>query len=304
MPQHALVIINPTAGHYSPNKLRLFENSLRQAGIITSRAFTSHAGNAEEIAQKARHEHAADIIIAAGGDGTIAEVAQALVGSSIILGVLPIGTANVLASELNIPFETKRNAALLASGQTRTIWPGVLEAPPTTLSREQRQIIIQMTGIGPDGWIVHNVSHTLKKLIGRWTYVISAGTLLFRYNFRPTSVQIDHINYSSYLTIISKGAFYGGRYKLFPRHYYEQKSFSILMLHTLNVKSLLRQLICSLAHRPYTTPALSMITGQHILFSEAGHPIQSDGDKRGATPCHIGISSQPLLIAAPSEPPE
>ena len=304
MLRHALLIINPTAGHYSLNKLRLFERSLHQAGITTSKAFTSHTGHAEEIAQKARHERTADIIIAGGGDGTIAEVAQALIGSSIILGVLPIGTANVLASELRIPFGMKRNAALLASGHIRTIWPGVLAQPSASAPPKKEQIIIQMAGIGPDGWIVQNVSHALKKLIGRLAYIVSAGELLLRYNFRRTRVQIDHVSYSSYLTIISKGAFYGGRYKLFPRHHYEKKSFSIFMLHTLNVAALLTQLACRLAHRPCSTPALSIISGQRIFFPEDGQPIQTDGDKRGVTPCHISISSQPLLIAAPAEQPK
>ena len=65
------------------------------------------------------------MVVAAGGDGTIAEVANGLLGSSTRLGVIPLGSANVLAHELALPFEPRAVAAALAFGRTRPLWPGV-----------------------------------------------------------------------------------------------------------------------------------------------------------------------------------
>ena len=65
------------------------------------------------------------MVVAAGGDGTIAEVASGLMGSPARLGVIPLGTANVLAHELALPFEPRAVAAALAFGRTRPLWPGV-----------------------------------------------------------------------------------------------------------------------------------------------------------------------------------
>ena len=67
----------------------------------------------------------APMVVAAGGDGTIAEVANGLMGSGARLGVIPLGTANVLAHELALPFAPRAVAAALAFGRTRTLWPGV-----------------------------------------------------------------------------------------------------------------------------------------------------------------------------------
>ena len=64
------------------------------------------------------------MVVAAGGDGTIAEVANGLMGSGARLGVIPLGTANVLAHELALPFAPRAVAAALAFGRTRLLWPG------------------------------------------------------------------------------------------------------------------------------------------------------------------------------------
>ena len=66
------------------------------------------------------------MVVAAGGDGTIAEVANGLMGSGARLGVIPLGTANVLAHELALPFAPRAVAAALAFGRTRPLWPGMV----------------------------------------------------------------------------------------------------------------------------------------------------------------------------------
>src|SRR5487761_2782783 len=66
-------------------------------------------------------------VVAAGGDGTIAEVASGLLGTGAALGVIPLGTANVLAHEYALPFAPRAVAAALAFGRTRPLWPGLAE---------------------------------------------------------------------------------------------------------------------------------------------------------------------------------
>ncbi|MDT8871479.1 acylglycerol kinase family protein [Komagataeibacter rhaeticus] len=86
---------------------------------------------ARDAAGAGRYTH----IVAAGGDGTVAEVADGMAGSDIILGILPVGTANVLASELGIPADAAGNARIIAAGDIRSSGPaGCVPVPGTVCS--------------------------------------------------------------------------------------------------------------------------------------------------------------------------
>jgi diacylglycerol kinase (ATP) len=96
-------------------------------------------GHAECLAREAAGR-GEPMVVAAGGDGTIAEVANGLMGSGARLGVIPLGTANVLAHELALPFAPKAVAAALAFGRTRTLWPGMASRP------DGDRLFVQMLG--------------------------------------------------------------------------------------------------------------------------------------------------------------
>ena len=124
MGRHRMVIIfNPVAGRRRAALLWRVLDVLAANGIRLDLAETHRAGHAEALAREAARG-GASMVVAAGGDGTIAEVANGLMGSGARLGVIPLGTANVLAHELRLPFAPKSVAAALAFGRTRTLWPG------------------------------------------------------------------------------------------------------------------------------------------------------------------------------------
>lgn len=290
----ALLIINPIAGHYSDHRLAEFVQHLEKTGLDVQVTKTHHRGHAREIVQT--HLTRTDLIIAGGGDGTIAEIAQAIMGSSYPLALWPVGSANVLALELKIPFHDARNTALIASGQPQTLWPGWL----TTEGQTSPTLFLQMVGIGLDGWVVQQLSSTLKKRIGRLAYVLTALRLPFAYPFPAFETCVDGKTYRSCLTIISKGRLYGGPFRLFPHNHHEEPGFSIFMLHRLNPLALLRQLLAFACHKPCPDPVISYIKGQTITCSgNKPVPVQSDGDFRGMTPCHITSAPTPLQIICP-----
>lgn len=286
-----MLIVNPTAGHYSEKRLTGFVQHLERAGLTVQVTKTRYRGHAADIVQNRPAEM--DLIIAGGGDGTIAEIAQAMMNQLYPLALWPIGSANVLALELNIPFHDARNATLIASGQTRTLWPGWL----TTEGQTSPTLFLQMVGIGLDGWVVQQLSSSLKKRIGRLAYVLTALRLPFAYPFPVFETSVDGKTYRSCLTIISKGRLYGGPFRLFPHNHHEEPGFSILMLHRLNPLALLRQLLAFCRYKPCPDPAVSYIKGQTITCSgNKPVPVQSDGDFRGMTPCCIASAPTPLQI--------
>lgn len=290
----ALLIVNPTAGHYSPRRLKDFVRHLEQAGLNMQVAVTRYRGHAGKIVPT--HLPETDLILAGGGDGTIAEIAHAMLGSSCHLALWPVGSANVLALELNIPFSDARNAALIASGQTQTLWPGWL----TTNGQPQPTLFLQMVGIGPDGWVVQQLSSTLKKHIGRLAYLLTALRLPLAYPFHTFETCVDGRTYQSRFTIISKGRLYGGPFKLFPHNHHKQPSFSVFMLHRLNSLALLGQARAFFCRKPCPAPAFTLIKGQTITSSNRHPvPVQSDGDFQGTTPLHITAAPSPLVVICP-----
>ena len=95
-----IIILNPTAG--SPEHIRSWQERIESLAGDCRVRVTSHSGEAERLTRHAIEEGFTRIV-AAGGDGTVSQVANGLVGSYATLGVLPIGSVNVFAMELGLP---------------------------------------------------------------------------------------------------------------------------------------------------------------------------------------------------------
>ena len=150
-----IVIFNPAAGRRRASALWRVLDLLSASGVRLELAETQHAGHATALAREAA-AGGARLVVAAGGDGTIAEVANGLAGSSAHLGVIPLGTANVLAHELGLPFTAHAVAAALAFGRTSTLWPGIATGPG------MERLFVQMLGVGLDAQVVHSLNLPLK----------------------------------------------------------------------------------------------------------------------------------------------
>src|ERR1700761_1338865 len=179
-----VIVFNPVAGRRRAHLLWRVLDVLVANGVRLDLAETHRAGHAEALAREAarRGEH---MVVAAGGDGTIAEVANGLLGTGVRLGVIPLGTANVLAHELALPFAPRAVAAALAFGRTRTLWPGLAQGASGP------RLFVQMLGVGFDAHVVHHLSLTLKRVCGRGAYVLQTLREVPRYRFRQIRMRID-----------------------------------------------------------------------------------------------------------------
>jgi diacylglycerol kinase (ATP) len=122
----AILISNPKTGRYASRRLPAIEDIHRQlisAGLEVELVATTGPGDATRIAADAGRKGVSDVIVS-GGDGTINEALQGLVGTVARLGILPRGTANVLAGELGLPLDCCRAAGVIAHGKTRRVHVG------------------------------------------------------------------------------------------------------------------------------------------------------------------------------------
>ena len=122
--QNITFIVNPKAGVTVKSKLiiNLLTGKLMPSRFIAKVFFTEYAGHAEELAQQAITS-GADVIVAWGGDGTINEVAKALVGTDIPMGIIPGGSGNGLARCLKLPLHIPLAFRTLAKGNTKKSIP-------------------------------------------------------------------------------------------------------------------------------------------------------------------------------------
>ncbi len=169
MAYQTLIIINPHSGHRRgtlPQKdiERSVDTSVFDYKII----LTEYAGHAYELAQNAITSNI-EVVIVAGGDGTINEVVNALQNSSIKIGIVPIGSGNGLARELKIPLRVTSAMAIIHRMKTRKI----------DLIDLGHQVSVNVAGVGFDAHIAHLFNFSKKR--GIWTYFKMTIVEYFKY---------------------------------------------------------------------------------------------------------------------------
>ena len=285
-----LIIFNPNAGRRRAALLWPVLDVLVANGVRLDLMETNHAGHAEELAREAA-SHGKTLVVAAGGDGTIAEVANGLMGSNTPLGVIPLGTANVLAHELNLPFAPKAVAAALAFGRTRTLWPGMAR------SGETSRLFVQMLGAGFDAHIVHTLPLPMKRLLGRGAYVVQTLRQLPQYAFKPIPIRLDGQEMQAASVIVSKGRLYGGKYLLAPDALPGEPGFSVVLFERGGPAITLLYGAALQLHRLGRAPGVRHIRARRVEFTgNSPVPAQTDGDKAGFTPLTVTDAPGPIQI--------
>lgn len=179
------LIINPASksfldGRHSPEEIMAV---LRTVGIVPQLELTTLETGARELARNAV-ARGATLVIAAGGDGTIEEVATALIHSPATLGILPLGTMNNLARSLGIPLDLPNAALLLAIGATRHIDVGRVVTPDDRIEG----YFLETAGIGLSA-IATPMGEDAEK--GRWGNLFSKLGDFFAFSSTAVTIQCD-----------------------------------------------------------------------------------------------------------------
>jgi diacylglycerol kinase family enzyme len=164
MPRRALVLVNPKAGRRLI--LRLFLpailDTFRRGGLSCTVKFTRYAGHGTVLVRRFRRQ--VDCVVVMGGDGTIDEAVRGMDHRVLPLGILPFGTANVLAADLGVPLNPLLAARTITEGALRTVDVGFVNDLPFVL----------MVSVGLDAFTVHNLNLEAKHYLGKLAYGIAA----------------------------------------------------------------------------------------------------------------------------------
>jgi diacylglycerol kinase (ATP) len=285
-----VIVFNPVAGRRRAHLLWRVLDVLVANGVRLELAETCRSGHAEALALEAVRR-GEKMVVAAGGDGTIAEVANGLMGSGARLGVIPLGTANVLAHELALPFAPRAVAAALAFGRTRTLWPGVARGPDSS------RLFVQMLGIGFDAQVVHRLSLPLKRVLGKGAYVVQSLQETWRYKFPPIRLRIDSMETEAASAVISKGRLYGGKFLLAPESRPADPGFSVILFGCGGPAAALMYGAALPVGVLGRAPGVRHVRARRIeVIGNAPIPAQADGDAAGFTPLSVTDAPGPIEV--------
>jgi diacylglycerol kinase (ATP) len=296
MRRRFFVVQNPGAGVAgSPlveDVMRLLANS---GGEVTrARADIAAAQLAvREAAQSGNY----DAIVAAGGDGTIRNAAGALIATDMPLGIIPVGTGNVLAHEIGLVRTPPAIARMLLEGPIARVACAQANGEPFLL----------MVGAGFDARVVAALDQRLKSRLGKVAY---AGPLLGAI-MRPIDtllVTVDGRHHVATWAVIANARHYGGRFVLAPRTGILERGLEAILFKTRSRAVLFSHLMSlatgQLAPRAADGGGVEMLPCSRVTVT-AHHPvpIQIDGDASGTTPIEIDAGTSELRLIVPGASP-
>ena len=290
MSGEAVIIGNPNSGRPgSKDYLERCAKILRSGGLEVKVLNTERPDHATELAASAGDR----LVVAAGGDGTINEVINGL-DKDATLGILPLGTANVLAREIGLPLDAGRACERILSGERTRIDVGVAKTPE---GAERR--FACMAGVGFDAHVVRAVTPRLKRYLRSLAFPIIGLKVLFEREFPPVQVVHGDETYITRFAIIANGHYYGGDFRV--THPGLLTNGELEAIRVERVSALLRPDVFAriMAKKPLDRSMRSFTAKEisaHVPDDAAVVPVQLDGEVWGSLPMSFRVEPAALRV--------
>ena len=292
-PQRYPIIFNPKARSQKGGRVLKF--LMRHANRFALYA-TNHAGEARELA--ARFAAAGEpVVIAAGGDGTLNEVVNGLAGSSTVLGVLPAGTMNVFAREMNIPFDSLERAfAVIEAGFIHDV--DIFEANGSPF--------VQMAGVGFDAMVIEETTWESKKALGPLAYLLAAVKVLGEKPPRMEIVCADGRRETGVAVLAGNGSLYGGPFRFFRNANNHDSKLDVLVYKESGYRLVLDSLRgLALGGIDLMESTTCFQTESFTVTADREVPVEVDGEWVGRfSEVHFKETVNRLRVLAPEGPLE
>ena len=283
---NTIVILNPAAGNGQATQEQERIQSI--VGNCPVRV-TSHCAEAEALARRAAEE-GFEKVVAAGGDGTVNEVINGIAGSSVALGLLPIGTVNVFAMELGLP---SRNLELcwdiIQSNNVRLV----------DLPSANGRFFVQLAGVGLDAQVVKETSQAFKRSFGPLSYLISAAQIAVRQPPKlfigSESTSVDEASF----VLIGNGRLYGGPFPFFKHAIIDDGLLDVVLFKRLGYLEIIKYLQDVVFRSDIRSPDIEYFQTKHLRVTSAQDvPLELDGELAGNCPVDFRIQEKALQVLA------
>jgi YegS/Rv2252/BmrU family lipid kinase len=285
-----LVIANPAAGRRRRLRVALSAWPGETPRVVETRA----PGDARRLAQAAVAS-GVGTILAAGGDGTVNEIVNGILAAPSkrppMIGVLPLGTANVLARELGLSLDPAQAARMLAGGRPM----------PAHLGLVNGRHFVMMAGIGFDAHVVACVRPQMKRRFGRLAYAMTTASLWLRGPERRYRILLDGKEYDVGSIVIGNGRHYAGGFVACPAARLDQPQFELCILPSAERSRLMATaLSLGIGHIAWA-PGVRHVTSTSLHVSGPDdEPIQADGEIVGSLPATFSVAPTTIDLLAPA----
>lgn len=292
-----LLISNRFAGIAHSRLVAESVAALRSAGAKVDHVEPDSVAQARKLAAFAAREQAVDAVIAAGGDGTIRQIACALIGTSMPLAVIPVGTGNVLAHEIGLRRTPQDVAAMILSGSTIRV----------TLPHANGEPFLLMASAGLDARIVSALDQQLKSHVGKAAYMAPVLNAIGG-PVDALEVETDNVKRRARWAIVTNAAHYGGAFVLSPRKTIARPGLMAVLFKAQTRAELVSAMISiargKLDERCREHRDVEMIHCTRVTVSSDGPvPTQIDGDLLGQTPLSVETTTDALQLVVPDGTP-
>ena len=272
--------------------LRRFCELLDQRGVKTDVQTTAGPNDATRLASEAARNGAREVIIA-GGDGTINEALQGLVGHDVRLAVWPRGTANVLGRELKLPRRLDHLADLIAAGNALRVHPGLAQNETTG----ERRYFVLMAGVGLDAAIVDRTRPALKKRVGQVAFWYAGLEQLAHWKPIEFTVEVGGEQRRATFCAIGKAPHYGGDLTITPRARLDRPEFEVCLIDAHDRRRNLKLLpFAKFGGVPARLKGICYLNATEARVIGEGVMVQVDGELIGRLPMSFTIAPHTIDI--------
>jgi diacylglycerol kinase (ATP) len=292
-PVRACIVLNPRAGNAEDiSGVRAAVQTWKARGWEVDLATTAYAGHAIELARSAAQQ-GYEVVVAAGGDGTVNEVVNGIAHTNTALAVLPIGTGNVWGRELRLPLHSHDAAVCLASGNLVTL----------DLGKANQRYFLLMAGIGFDAAVTRSVRPEAKRKLGLMAYIVQALRLAPDVRGTRAELLIDGrvVRGNVLMVVIGNSRLYGGYLQITHQANLTDGLLDIVVIKGQDVRSAPLHLLSIVLRRYNTNPDMEYFRAREVTINSAKPlGIQVDGDLIGETPMTFCVEPDALRALVPA----
>ncbi len=290
-PSRAVAIVNPATRGNVRRIVELLEIAAPRSTQLEV-YFTEYAGHANDLARE--HAPKSDLLIAIGGDGTVADVASAARSLSVDLGIIPGGSTNIIARGLGIPTNTHLATRLLFEDHAiRKIDAGICG----------EHLFLHMAGAGVDSALFDIAKPGLKRRVGWMAYLPAAIEALLRplssFSIQAEEMQIDGVR--SPLVLVANGpSIIAPKLQLDKRIRYDDGLLDVMVVTATRPIELASVLAQMARRQMFESPFVTSFTTREVeISSEPSLAVQLDGDVVGHTPVRFTIDPVSVRVVTP-----
>ena len=293
MTKRARLIVNPASRTLpSRDRIAIAPAWLRLHGWQVDTHWTDGPRHATELARQAAAD-GYDVVIAAGGDGTVNEVVNGIVGTGTALAVIPGGTANVWTREIGSPHHPGAVAALLERGHRRRV----------DLGLAGDRYFLLMASLGLDSTVAAMINAAAKARFGRAAYIARGMRELLRYRGVHAEIVAGGQTWRLplLLALLGNTRSYGGLLAISHRAHADDGLLDLVLYPAAGLSGFTRHLAGTVVGRHDRRPGtIYRQVREAIVRTDPAVPVQTDGEVIGETPMRFAVVPSALTVIVPT----